>query len=105
VPVVTLWIGKLIIDEVIVLAQAPGAPQALLDWYRSGLLDRLLWLLLAEFGLAVLSDLLGRLVSLYIGAEDYLYNASFDVSGTKTAEQKQHDIRITGGIRVPFLGF
>ncbi|HEY9518389.1 MAG TPA: ABC transporter ATP-binding protein [Gemmatimonadales bacterium] len=64
VPVVTLWIGKLIIDEVIVLAQAPGAPQALLDWYRSGLLDRLLWLLLAEFGLAVLSDLLGRLVSL-----------------------------------------
>src|SRR5688572_19980178 len=64
VPVVTLWIGKLIIDEVIVLAQAPGAPQALLDWYRSGLLDRLLWLLLAEFGLAVLSDLLGRVVSL-----------------------------------------
>src|SRR5688572_7651575 len=64
VPVVTLWIGKLIIDEVIVLAQAPGAPQVLLDWYRSGLLDRLLWLLLAEFGLAVLSDLLGRLVSL-----------------------------------------
>jgi ATP-binding cassette subfamily B protein len=64
VPVVTLWIGKLIIDEVIVLAQAPGPPQALGDWYRSGLLDRLLWLLLAEFGLAVLSDLLGRLVSL-----------------------------------------
>ena len=64
VPVVTLWIGKLIIDEVIVLAQAPGAPQALLDWYRSGLLDRLLWLLLAEFGLAVLSDVLGRLVAL-----------------------------------------
>jgi ATP-binding cassette subfamily B protein len=76
VPVVTLWIGKLIIDEVIVLAQAPGAPQALLDWYRSGLLDRLLWLLLAEFGLAVLSDLLGRLVSLL----DSLLSEKFSIA-------------------------
>ena len=48
---------------------------------------------------------IGRLIALNIGAEDYLYNASFDVNGTKTAETKQHDIRITGGIRVPFLGF
>ena len=76
VPVVTLWIGKLIIDEVIVLAQAPGAPQALLDWYRSGMLDRLLWLLLAEFGLAVLSDLLGRLVSLL----DSLLSEKFSIA-------------------------
>jgi ATP-binding cassette subfamily B protein len=76
VPVVTLWIGKLIIDEVIVLAQAPGAPQALLDWYRSGLLDRLLWLLLAEFGLAVLSYLLGRLVSLL----DSLLSEKFSIA-------------------------
>ncbi|HSE51715.1 MAG TPA: ABC transporter ATP-binding protein [Gemmatimonadales bacterium] len=76
VPVVTLWIGKLIIDEVIVLAQAPGAPQALLDWYRSGLLDRLLWLLLAEFGLAVLSDLLGRVVSLL----DSLLSEKFSIA-------------------------
>ena len=76
VPVVTLWIGKLIIDEVIVLAQAPGAPQALLDWYRAGLLDRLLWLLLAEFGLAVLSDLLGRLVSLL----DSLLSEKFSIA-------------------------
>jgi hypothetical protein len=48
---------------------------------------------------------LGRLVALNIGAEDYLYNASFDVNGVKTAETKQHDIRITGGVRFPFLGF
>jgi hypothetical protein len=48
---------------------------------------------------------IGRLLALHIGAEDYLYTASFDVAGTKTAEQKQHDIRITGGVRVPFLGF
>jgi hypothetical protein len=48
---------------------------------------------------------IGRLIAINIGAEDYLYSASFDVNGTKTAEKKQHDIRITGGIRVPFLGF
>jgi hypothetical protein len=48
---------------------------------------------------------IGRLIALNVGVEDYLYNASFDVNGTKTAEKKQHDIRITGGIRVPFLGF
>jgi len=48
---------------------------------------------------------IGRLVALHIGADDYFYNASFDVSGTKTSEKKQHDIRITGGVRVPFLGF
>jgi len=48
---------------------------------------------------------IGRLVALNIGAEDYLYSASFDVNGTQTAEKKQHDIRITGGIRIPFLGF
>ncbi len=48
---------------------------------------------------------IGRLLAINVGAEDYLYNASFDVNGTKTTEKKQHDIRITGGVRVPFLGF
>lgn len=48
---------------------------------------------------------IGRLVAFNIGVEDYLYSASFDVNGTKTAEKKQHDIRITGGVRIPFLGF
>ena len=48
---------------------------------------------------------LGRLVAFSVGAEDYLYNASFDVNGTKTSEKKQHDIRLTAGVRVPFLGF
>jgi hypothetical protein len=47
----------------------------------------------------------GRVVALNIGVEDYLYNASFDVNGTLTSEQKQHDIRVTIGIRFPFLGF
>jgi len=48
---------------------------------------------------------IGRLIAFNVGAEDYLYSASFDVNGTQTAEKKQHDIRITGGIRIPFLGF
>ena len=63
-PVATLYVGKLIIDEVVALATAPGTPASLRAWYDAGLLDRMLWLLAAEFGLAVLSDLLGRLVSL-----------------------------------------
>ena len=48
---------------------------------------------------------LGRVIALHIGVEDYLYNAKFDLSGTQVSEEKQHDIRISGGIRVPFLGF
>jgi hypothetical protein len=47
---------------------------------------------------------LGRLLAVNVGAEDYLYDASFDVSGTKTAERKQHDIRLSAGVRIPFLG-
>lgn len=48
---------------------------------------------------------LGRIIAFNFGAEDYLYNASFDVNNVKTAEKKQHDWRFTGGIRFPFLGF
>jgi ATP-binding cassette subfamily B protein len=63
-PVATLYVGKLIIDEVVLRMGTPGAPSTLADWYSSGLLDRLLWLLAIEFALAVLSDVLGRMVSL-----------------------------------------
>lgn len=51
-PVATLYVGKLIIDEVVALAGTTGS------------LDRLAWLLAAEFGLAILSDVFGRTVSL-----------------------------------------
>jgi len=64
VPVVTLYIGKLIIDEVILLAGLPGAPSTLTEWLASGLLARLGWLLGIELILAIVADLLGRLVSL-----------------------------------------
>jgi ATP-binding cassette, subfamily B, bacterial len=63
-PVATLYVGKLIIDEVILLAGTAGAPASLSGWLDSGLLGRLGWLLGIEFALAVLSDLLGRTVSL-----------------------------------------
>ncbi len=64
-PVVTLYVGKLIIDEVVALAQTAGAPQSVGEWLHQGLLDRILWLLALEFGLAVLSDVLGRTVSYF----------------------------------------
>jgi ATP-binding cassette subfamily B protein len=63
-PVATLYVGKLIIDEVVGLAAAGHAHDSLREWLSSGLVDRLLILLGIELGLAVLSDVLGRVVSL-----------------------------------------
>ena len=63
-PVATLYVGKLIIDEVVGLARAGHAHDSLREWVSSGLVDRLLILLGIELGLAVLSDVLGRVVSL-----------------------------------------
>jgi ATP-binding cassette, subfamily B, bacterial len=63
-PVATLYLGKLIIDEVVKLGGASAPPGRLADWLASGLLDHLLLLLAVEFALAVLSDVLGRVVSL-----------------------------------------
>lgn len=58
-PVALLWVGKLIIDEVVLLAQAGGIESVL-----SGDLTYL-WLLVGiELGLAIVSDLLGRGVAL-----------------------------------------
>jgi len=62
-PVAALYVGKLIIDEVVALTRAAGAPEELGEWLARGLLDRILWLLAFEFALAVLSDVLGRTVS------------------------------------------
>ena len=63
-PVATLYVGKLIIDEVVLLARVSPTMEDLRHWIASGLLDRIGWLLALEFGLAVLSDVLGRAVSL-----------------------------------------
>jgi len=66
-PIATLFVGKLIIDEVVHLSQLAGHPATLADWFASGLLGHLEALLIAEFALAVASDLLGRLVSFVDG--------------------------------------
>jgi ATP-binding cassette subfamily B protein len=63
-PVATLFIGKLIIDDVVALVQTPHKPETLQQWLNSGLLNWLGLLLIAEFSLAVLADVLGRIVSL-----------------------------------------
>jgi ATP-binding cassette subfamily B protein len=63
-PVATLYIGKLIIDEVVLLTQLPDAPATLHEWLASGRLDRIGWLLGLEFVVAVSSDVLGRIISL-----------------------------------------
>jgi ATP-binding cassette subfamily B protein len=63
-PIASLYIAKLIIDDVVALVQLPGRPTTLQGWLASGHLNGLAMLLLAEFGLAVLSDVLGRVVSL-----------------------------------------
>jgi ATP-binding cassette subfamily B protein len=63
-PVATLYVGKLIIDQVVGLASAGHPHETLREWLASGLVDRLLVLLGIELGLAVLSDVLGRVVSL-----------------------------------------
>jgi ATP-binding cassette subfamily B protein len=65
-PVVTLYVGKLIVDEVVRLAGL-SAPMGFREWLAAGQLDPLLLLLAAELGLAVLSDVLGRAVSLVEG--------------------------------------
>ena len=64
-PVVTLYVGKLIIDEVMARAAIAETPSSIAGWLTDVASQRLLWLLAAEFGLAVLSDVLGRLVALF----------------------------------------
>ncbi|MEI7873535.1 MAG: ABC transporter ATP-binding protein [Alphaproteobacteria bacterium] len=66
-PVISLYIGKLIIDDVVMLLQLPDRPVKWQGWMESGHLRWLGILLLSEFGLAVLSDGLARVVALLDG--------------------------------------
>ena len=61
-PIATLYIGKLIIDEAVRLIGV-GVASDLMQAWQSGQLNHLLSLLALEFGLAIGSDLLGRLTS------------------------------------------
>ncbi len=66
-PVATLYIGKLIIDDVVMLVQLPDKPATLQQWLDSGHLNKLGLLLAAEFTVAVLADILGRIVTFLDG--------------------------------------
>jgi ATP-binding cassette subfamily B protein len=62
-PIATLYVGKLIIDEAVrLVGQGLGFDSLSAAWH-SGALDHLAVLIVAEFGLAILSDLLGRVVN------------------------------------------
>jgi len=63
-PVITLYVGKLIIDEVVRLAGGGLVDHPLREWFQSGELAHIGFLLALEFALAVASDVLGRYVSL-----------------------------------------
>ncbi len=63
-PVIMLYIGKLIIDEVVGLVQGGLVADELVAAWSSGHLDPLATLLLLEFALAVVADVSGRVVSL-----------------------------------------
>lgn len=64
-PVATLYVGKLILDEVVRLVGLGVPPVGLHSWLPGGELHTLARLLLAELALAVSSDVLGRLTGLF----------------------------------------
>ena len=77
-PVATLYVGKLIIDEVTRLLRAGGHPVGSLhndvsEWLHAGMLNHLGALLLLEFTLAIAADLLGRVVSMIDSLLSELY--------------------------------
>lgn len=63
-PVAALWVGKLIIDAVVHLQALPDHPVTLAGWWASGHLGLLALYVAAEFAMAILSDVLGRVVDL-----------------------------------------
>ncbi|WP_159015958.1 ABC transporter ATP-binding protein [Cognatiluteimonas profundi] len=78
-PIITLYVGKLIIDEAVRLVGLSLGFGALPAAWSSGQLDHLGTLLLLEFGLAILSDLLGRLVSYADGLLSELFTNATSV--------------------------
>lgn len=73
-PVATLYVGKLIVDEVVRLAGLHLSDASLSAWWHSGELVLLAGLLATEFALAVASDLLGRVVALIDSLLSELYS-------------------------------
>ena len=64
IPVAALYVGAKIIDEVVRLTHAPSPGASFAEWFASGMLGHIALLLVLEFALGVISDLLGRGISL-----------------------------------------
>jgi ATP-binding cassette subfamily B protein len=64
VPILMLYVGKLITDEVVAQTQVPSPGPSLSAWIESGRLELLLGLVGLEAALAIGADLLGRASSL-----------------------------------------
>ncbi|MEQ1941145.1 ABC transporter ATP-binding protein [Mesorhizobium sp. VNQ89] len=73
-PLLLLYVGKLIIDEVVLQAGQPTPGPAFSDWIASGRLTLVGELLLLEFALVVTGDLLSRAVSLVDGILSELHS-------------------------------
>ncbi len=65
-PAAALYVGKLIIDLVVAESKLPHPSLGFGDWMTSGRLDHIVLLVLAEAGLGIVSDLLGR-ASAFVG--------------------------------------
>jgi len=78
-PVAMLYVGKLIIDAAVQLSQHDAGFPPFTEALASGLLNPLLYLLALEFGLAIVSDLLGRIVSYADGLLSELFTNSTSV--------------------------
>ena len=63
-PVAALWVGKLIIYEVVVLSALPDRPSTIAGWIDHGSLGTLGLFVALELLLAILSDVLGRVIGL-----------------------------------------
>jgi len=63
-PVLVLYVGKLIVDAVVAEARLPHPGWSLSEWIENGRLNRIAGLVALELGLALIADLSGRLTSL-----------------------------------------
>jgi ATP-binding cassette subfamily B protein len=87
-PLLMLYIGKLIIDEVVLQSRQSAPGPAFSDWLASGRLIPVAELLALEFALVVISDVLARAISLVDGVLAELH------SNTVSMELMRHAARL-----------
>lgn len=78
-PPLVLYVGKLIIDEIIVQSRMPSAGPDLADWLDSGRLNALWTWLLLEFALMVGANVLTRIGALIEGMLSELHGTALSI--------------------------